>query len=199
MDRQARADAVAVILLAAGGSRRLGHPKQLLPFKGRTLLRHAAEIVASIPARTRIVVLGHEAQKMQEELRGLPLQVVLNPSWTEGASTSIGAAVRALPGSVDAALFLLCDQPMISTALVTKIVETWTASRTPIVACAYGGTAGAPALFARSLFGELLALTGDVGAKHIIAAHTQQASLIPFPEGTIDIDTQQDYDTSNHF
>lgn len=189
--RKTQLPSVSIILLAAGRSSRLGKPKQLLPYKGTTLLRYAASTALSSQADSTYVILGSEAEKLKGELHGLPVQVVNNPDWGLGISTSIVTGVRALPQSVDAALIMLCDQPRVSTQLLDSIIENHRSAGKPVVACEYGGTLGVPALFARSLFPELVKLKGDQGAKSVIQKHTTDAIAIPFPDGIFDIDELQ--------
>jgi len=199
MDSVAQTGSIAIIILAAGGSRRLGRPKQLLPYKGRTLLRHAAEVAVTSEAIVKMLVLGSEAERMKKEIHDLPLKLIINNHWNEGISTSIRAAVQALPGSVEAALFMLCDQPMVSSGLISRMIDARASPGKPIVACEYAGTVGVPALFSRAYFDELSALEGDTGAKRVITTHIQDVFRVPFPEGSIDIDTPEDYDTSDRF
>jgi molybdenum cofactor cytidylyltransferase len=183
---------IAAILLAAGSSTRLGAPKQLLNYRGRSLLRHAAEtaLASSVPALH--VVVGFEAERMKAELGGLDLHFADNPNWNEGIASSIRAGISSLPHSVDAALILLCDQPLITAQVLNEMINAYAGRGKPIVACEYGGTVGVPVLFARSFFPELLRLQGDRGAKQLITQNLDQVTAIPFPGGSVDIDTPAD-------
>jgi len=183
---------IAAILLAAGGSTRLGAPKQLLNYRGRSLLRHAAETVLASSVPALHVVVGFEAERMKAELGGLDLHFADNPNWNEGIASSIRAGISSLPHSVDAALILLCDQPLITVYVLNEMVNAYTATGKPVVACEYGGTVGVPVLFARSFFPELLRLQGDRGAKQLITQNLDQVTAIPFPGGSVDIDTPAD-------
>jgi molybdenum cofactor cytidylyltransferase len=183
---------IAAIILAAGSSRRMGTPKQLLRYQGRSLLRHVTEIVLSSSADEVFVVLGAEFEKMAEEVRTLPVQVIHNDSWPEGLSSSIKAGIARLPGDATAAIILLCDQHRISTDLLNRMIGESRISPSSIVACAYGGTLGVPALFPRSLFPDLSRLTGDRGAQELIRAQIARVRSVPFPDGTADIDTIED-------
>lgn len=185
---------VGIIVLAAGGSSRLGTPKQLLPYRGRTLLRHATETALAAAVGPVVVVLGADAERMRSELDGLYVRAVENPRWAEGLSTSLQAGLDALEalGHIDAALIATCDQPLVTADLLRELVGAYAASRPALVACEYAGAAGVPALFDRSLFVSLRALTGDVGARSVIARHRATAVVVPFPDAARDVDTAED-------
>jgi molybdenum cofactor cytidylyltransferase len=141
-----------------------------------------------------VVVIGAEAARMRAEVAGLDIQVVENPRWSDGLSTSVRTGLAALEsaGSFDAAVFTTCDQPGITPDLLREMIRTYAASRPPIVACAYGGTVGVPALYDRSLFVELRELRGDAGAKRVIERHRSHVVTVPFPEAAPDVDTTDD-------
>jgi molybdenum cofactor cytidylyltransferase len=187
--------AVAILLLAAGGSSRMGTCKQLLNYKGHSLLRHTAEIAVSSRASMTIVVLGAHAIRLKEELAGLPLEFAENGLWQEGIGSSIQAGVSALPSTVAGVIIMLCDQPLVSRELLNTIIGAYRSSGKGIVASEYAGTQGVPALFDRSFFPALLSLNGNTGAKSLITGSPGDVHGIPFPEGSIDIDTPADYRT----
>jgi molybdenum cofactor cytidylyltransferase len=145
-----------------------------------------------------VVVLGAEAARMRAELAGLDVRVAENPDWAEGLSTSLRAGVEALDpptagdAPVDAALFTTCDQPLVTADTLRAVIAAYAASRPPIVACAYGGTVGVPALFDRSLFAELIELPGDAGAKRVIERHLAAVARVPCPDAAFDIDNAAD-------
>jgi molybdenum cofactor cytidylyltransferase len=183
---------IAILLLAAGSSSRFGSPKQLLPYKGRALIRHLTEVALESNADQTYVILGSNSERMLSELRLLSLRIVENSAWKEGLASSIRAGVRALPNDVDAAIIMLADQPFVSREILNALIEKHRTSDKPIVASEYAGTVGVPALFARSLFPELLKLRGDRGAKAVIQRHENDVAGIPFPQGEVDIDRQTD-------
>jgi molybdenum cofactor cytidylyltransferase len=182
---------IGLVVLAAGASVRLGRPKQLLRHGGRSLLRAAAEEAVRSGCKPVVVVLGAEAERLEPELHGLDVSVVVNTRWREGMSTSVQAGIEAL-GAVDAAVMMLCDQPFVTAPLLRRLVEAHEQGRR-LAACEYGGGLGVPALFDRALFPELQALEGDKGARKVLAAHAAEAARIPFPEGAVDVDTLEDY------
>lgn len=200
MRGDADAGAVAVVVLAAGGSHRLGTPKQLLPFRGRTLLRHAVEVAveaASAPTAGEsvddpavVVVLGAEAERLRAELRGLPVVVVVNSEWATGVGSSVRTGLQAA-GEVPGCLFVAADQPFVTADLLRGMLAMFRGGA-PIVACAYAGTLGVPALFDRAYFGELAGLEGDAGAKRIIERHRDVVRIVEFERGATDVDTQDD-------
>ncbi|MEB3231106.1 MAG: nucleotidyltransferase family protein [Leptolyngbyaceae bacterium] len=189
---------VSLILLAAGASTRMGTAKQLLPYGGRSLLRHAAEVAIASICDGVIVVVGSQAERMRSELLHLPLQVVENLRWTEGMGSSIQAGLTeaiARQPDLGAVLIMLADQPLLTSSSLNQFVLRYQQTQCPIVAATYGGTLGVPALFDRRLFPDLAHLPAAVGAKSLIKRYATQAETISLPEGAIDIDTPMDYNS----
>lgn len=186
---------VAGIILAAGAASRMGQPKLLLPWKGEALIRHAVRVALGADLEPVVVVTGSRAQDIQNALLGLTVNVIYNPDWEAGQSTSVRAGIRALPPQVRAALFLLGDQPFVSVELIRKIVETYSSSRSaiPILAPFVGEKRSNPVLFDRSIFDVLCGLQGDAGARSIFAQHPPQAMQWPDERLLLDIDTPEDY------
>jgi len=187
---------IAAVILAAGASSRYGQPKQLLHYEGRSLLRRAAEATADSCCRPIVVVLGASARLCADELRGLPVHLTENTKWMEGMGGSLRtgiAVVSALKPEVVGAVVMLCDQPLVSAQIIEALAQRYRESGAPIVASAYARTLGVPALFDRSLFGQLLSLRGDGGARRIIERSGGDVAAVPFPGGIVDIDTPQDY------
>ncbi len=181
----------AIVILAAGGSSRLGEPKQRLIYKGRPLLSHVCAIaLAAAPDRVT-VVLGQGA----EELRGLipkGVSVVVNPDWAEGLSSSIQAGLRDLVKETEVAVLILGDQPLVTPEHLRSLISL-VDDRSPIAGSQYpDGQPGVPAAFHRSIFPELLALRGDAGAKAVLSRRPNLRT-IPAPP-LVDIDTRDDYD-----
>lgn len=187
---------VGIIILAAGGSRRLGTPKQLVrEASGETLIARAARMALAADCGPVVVVLGASAEKVRPALDTLPVMVVVNEQWETGMAGSLRLGLMALAGTgteADAALVMLCDQPAVTPALLNRVVETHRATGHALVVCEYDGTAGVPALFGSALFPALLALQGEEGARRVIKAYVGPQSRLPFPEGKRDVDTPAD-------
>jgi CTP:molybdopterin cytidylyltransferase MocA len=179
---------LAAVVLAAGGSARLGRPKQLLEIGGETLVRRAARLALEAGFDPVLVVLGAQAREIAQALEGLALTILENRGWEEGLASSIRAGVAALPQSVEGAAFLLCDQPALELGVLRDLRRTFEADPSRPAGCAYAASVGIPALFPRSYFQALAELGGDKGAKGLL----REASLVAFPAGQTDLDTPED-------
>jgi molybdenum cofactor cytidylyltransferase len=188
---------VGLIILAAGASTRMGTPKQLLPYRERSFIRYITESAIASVCQPIAVVLGANAERIKPEISQLPVQIVENQQWAEGMSSSIRVGLEALLGvnqNLEAVAIALCDQPFVSSQTLDRIVEVFHFTDKPIIASEYAGTLGVPVLFSRSLFSELMALKSNEGAKQLIKRHIHEVFSVPFPEGSIDIDTPTDYE-----
>jgi molybdenum cofactor cytidylyltransferase len=187
---------VGAVVLAAGSSSRMGVPKQTLRFRGQTMLRRAALAALGAGCRPVVVVTGAHAEQFRGELRGLNVVEVLNDLWETGMASSVRAGVEGLVGAdseVAAAVLMLCDQPHVSAEVIKGLVAAYRATGSPVVASAYGGGFGVPALFGRALFAELARLEGAAGAKQVIKRHAAAAHFLSFPGGEVDVDTPDDF------
>lgn len=182
-----------VVILAAGGAKRFGALKQLLEFEGESLLRRAVKLANEIVFERAIVVHGPKATKCQREIAEFHATSVVNEYWEYGVASSLKLGIRSLPADASAALIILCDQPLVRAPQLQALIERWTGSREKIVAGAYGGTVGVPAIIPRKFFAELMELAGDHGAKSVLSAHERDVLQVPLPEAEMDIDTQDDY------
>ena len=182
----------SLVLLAAGDSRRLGSPKQLLRIGGETLLRRAAREACDSGAREVIVVLGFQADVMRAEINGLRARAIENAAWREGIASSIRTGVGALDPSAGGVILAVCDQPRMTATHCNALIRAAESAPARAAASFYGGSPGVPAFFPRALFADLLALTGDRGAKGILTAQRERLVTVAWPDGAIDIDTAED-------
>lgn len=183
---------VAGVVLAAGGSKRLGKPKQLLLWQGEPLVHRAARLALEADLHPVMVVCGAESEQVKQAVSDLPVQTVENPDWQSGQSTSIRAALQNLPSNVGSAVFLLVDQPYVSLPLLRGLVDRHTRTLSSIVAPLVDGQRGNPVLFDRETFPDLLALQGDVGGRALFSRFSPD--WLPWHDSRLltDIDTPHD-------
>lgn len=186
---------VAGIVLAAGAASRMGQPKQLLDWGGAPLVRVVALAALAAGLNELLVVTGRASEQVEQALADLSARCVYNAEYAQGQGTSLRAGVAALSPQTDAALILLGDQPFVTPATIAAIVAAWRSDGPPIVAPRYRGVRGNPVLFARPLFPELLAVTGDQGARAILAARAGSIQYVDFDDDRplADIDTIEEY------
>lgn len=192
---------IGIIILAAGASVRLGRPKQLLRFEGKTLLERIAENALAPDLKT-VVVLGANSEKIGKSVENLPVEIVFNKDWQSGMSSSIVVGLKHLleiQTDLQAVIILLCDQPFVDKNTIYKLIETQKETKKSIVASEYAETIGVPALFTREVFDELLKLDKKNGAKSIIRKYAgNDLARISVPEAAFDIDTQADFERLKH-
>lgn len=191
---------VGVIILAAGSSSRLGQPKQLVEYAGKSLLQRMIDEANKMKFGVRLVVSGGNSEIIFRKIKLHQFERVENQNWLEGIGSSIKVGTeRALeinPG-LEHLLILLSDQPYVSTDVIRSLCNAQLATRTGITASRYGSVVGVPAILSKSYFQDLLALHGDQGAKKIIQQAETNVHLIDFPNGEIDIDTPADLQKLN--
>jgi molybdenum cofactor cytidylyltransferase len=188
---------IAIIILAAGTSSRLGSPKQLLSYKGKNLLRHTVDEALETGCASVFVVLGANSELLRKELKDKPVSIVENTGWQEGMASSIRYGLETITKTIlrpNSIIFMVCDQPYVSSSLLLSLMKKKNETGMPIVASSYEDKTGTPALFHRSLFPALMELTGDKGARKLIADNPGKVATVPFPEGITDIDTKEDYE-----
>jgi molybdenum cofactor cytidylyltransferase len=179
----------ALVLLAAGGSRRLGEAKQLLRFGDESLVRRAARLgLATAPAEA-VVVCGAQADAVWGEVADLPLRKLVCAQWEAGLGESLALALGALSDDIDGALVLLCDQPALDAAHLLALRDAWRTDPLRAAASAYAGVLGVPALLPRSWFAALAGGGHDRGARDLLRAHADQVHAVAAPPLAEDIDT----------
>ena len=188
-----RAPRIAAIVLAAGLSSRMGSNKLLQEWRGKPLLRWTVEAALRSAARPVVVVTGNEAAKIEAALKGLDVRFTHNPDYREGLSASLKAGLAAVPHSADGALVLLGDMPEVSAALIDRMLAGFSpADNRSICIAVHERKRGNPVLWARRFFPAIEALTGDAGAKHLLALHEELVCEIDADEGVLrDIDTPE--------
>lgn len=185
---------IACIVLAAGGSRRLGRSKQLVRYRLRPLVVHAVTAARrALPAAPLIVVVGAEALKVRLVLRrdGCVASVVANARWAEGLATSLHAGLAAAPRDARAALVLLVDQPRVDAAALERLLRAWRRRPGLPAAARYEGRSGVPAVLPRRHWRALRSLQGDQGARAWLRG-VRTLTSVDMPEAVVDIDTPAD-------
>ena len=186
-----------IIILAAGSSSRFGNTKQLLHFKGKTLLQHTMEEAAEAGAEPVVVVTGANADEISKEIKNEKIEIVFNKDWEQGMASGIIIGLKkaiSLNNKMEKAIIAVCDQPFISSSLFQQLYQKQNESAKYIVACCYADTIGTPALFTQKYFDVLMKLKGDEGAKKLMKTYSEDVATVDFPKGYIDIDTKEDYE-----
>jgi molybdenum cofactor cytidylyltransferase len=175
----------------------MGRPKQLLPVGGRPLLRRVAEAALAAPVSPVIVVLGAQAMKIAPCLDGLDVHAIVHAAWAEGMGSSLRAGMRevlrAAP-QIEAVIVALADRPDFSATHAAQLIVTHARTGRSIVASESGGTRLPPVLFGKKHFPELLALSGEAGARAVIEAHPEDVATVPLAAAAADLDTPEDYE-----
>jgi molybdenum cofactor cytidylyltransferase len=186
---------IAILLLAAGSSSRLGRSKQLLSITGQPLLLKSVKAAIESGIKNITVVLGANEQAHREVITDAGVQVVVNTAWKKGMGNSLKVGLSYLlqqTPKAEAVITMVCDQPLINSDQLLKLVFEYESSESTIVASFYQGVAGVPVLFDRTLFPELLSMSDEAGAKKMLQQHPHLVKTVPFPGGEIDIDTEDD-------
>ncbi|WP_318342912.1 nucleotidyltransferase family protein [Flagellimonas baculiformis] len=186
---------IAVVVLAAGGSTRLGRPKQLVEFKGKTLLERTMDNVDNLGFQTKILVLGANLKDIQEKIDGEGYSVVFNEEWEQGMASSIKIGLEAalsIENELDHVLFLVSDQPFLELENLHKLVHTQLTQKPMATYSQYGNDIGVPAIFGKETFPLLLQLEGDEGAKKLMHLEGFDFCTETFKKGVFDVDTEED-------
>jgi molybdenum cofactor cytidylyltransferase len=192
---RAQSATIGAVLLAAGGSERLGRPKQLLRHRGSTLVRRAATAALEAGCSPVVVVTGARHEAIRAELELAAVEIVHNRDWSRGIAGSIRVGVKrvaAASPAVAAVVLLASDQPALDRGVIERLVAAFDGKPGRRVACAYAGTVGVPALFERELFDALTRLDGDRGAQPLLLAEPGLLARVPWPEGEHDVDLPGD-------
>jgi molybdenum cofactor cytidylyltransferase len=186
---------IAAVVLAAGRSTRMGAINKLIAeIGGKPLVRIAAEQALASRASPVIVVTGHQREKVEAALDGLPVRLVHNPDYAEGLGTSLKAGIAAVPAEADGAIVCLGDMPQVDSALIDKLIAAFDPERGALVVVpSIGGRRGNPVLWSRRFFPDLMAVQGDIGARHLIGAYAEAVVEVPVAgeAALIDVDTPE--------
>jgi molybdenum cofactor cytidylyltransferase len=197
MSAQQNRSGVAAVVLAAGMSRRMGTPKQLLRMGDETILERTLKNVRASNSSEIILVLGHAAEDVQKTIATEGLKVVVNPDYEQGMGTSLRSGLAAVGSDAKAAIIALADQPWISPDTFNRLIECHQECKPQIIVPMYKGFRGNPVLLDRSVFHEMQALQGDVGCRAIFGDHTAGIRKLPVDDAGIllDIDSRSDFET----
>ncbi len=188
----------SLIILAAGASTRMGSPKQLLQYEGQSLVARISTTATAANLGNVFIVLGAKEKLIKKEIKNHPVSLVLNPDWQEGMATSVVAGLEAAlqkNENIEGVIFMVCDQPFVSSELLRVLVNVYEQTNCAIVASDYGKVIGIPAFFHKKIFPELLTLKGDVGAKFLIQKYKAERETVAFPKGIFDVDTVSEYES----
>ncbi len=183
---------VHVIVLAAGASRRLGQPKQLVRLQGRPALHLVLSTAVAVASNAVTVVVGAHAQELSYLLAHSPASSVVNKQWEEGIASSLRCGLAATPPSADALLVLLGDQVCVTSDDLKRLLAAWNGQDSVIAAASYAQGVGVPAIFPRAYFSELAELRGDEGARKVLQRNPDRVVRVPMPNAAIDLDTPAD-------
>ena len=184
------------IVLAAGSSLRMGQPKQLLSLEGRPLLEHVVAVACASQLDEVVVILGADHQLITQRVRWGRARTLVNPDHASGMSTSLRAGLAALGPDVERAMVIMGDQLGVSPQLLDRLLELHAVSRRPAAAVSVGGVVQPPLVIRRDLWGEVMGVSGDVGARGLIRTRPKLvASLVlgTDVEHPVDIDTPEDW------
>src|SRR5262245_81412 len=180
------------IVLAAGGSKRFGSPKQLVRVDGRPLMHTVVSRAVDVTGHSTLVVLGANAAKLAPLLRHTPATIVINRDWSEGLASSIRAGVARLPGFCTGVMLVLADQAAVTAEDLRRLAMAWRRQPDYIAAAQYGSTLGAPAIFPSAFFRDLTELRGDRGASVLFHRNPDRVVRVPMDSAALDIDTPED-------
>ena len=188
---------ISAVILAAGASSRMGGrtPKQLLRFKGTTLVRRAIQVALSVPVDQVIVVVGSNAQRVADDVGDLDVTVVLNDQWEEGLSTSLRGGLSAVGSDARGVFVYPSDMPLITTEMLQELLRRQQISGRPAAMSEVRGVLGVPVLITRTLFPSLMIQEGDMGGAQYLRAHPDLVEAVRFddPDLVRDVDRPDDY------
>ncbi|WP_373521919.1 NTP transferase domain-containing protein [Aquiflexum sp.] len=185
-----------IIILAAGSSSRLGQPKQLLLYKGKTLIIKAIETALWSSAHACVLILGANFESITKVVQNTNVDIIINHDWEKGMASGMQKGLDFLEKKLapDQVILMLCDQPFVDSELLNNLINKQTETGKGIIASHYNGISGVPVLFSSIYFSELYDLKGSEGAKKVLYKHSGDLAIVDFPDAAIDIDTLEDYE-----
>ncbi|WGH74256.1 nucleotidyltransferase family protein [Tenacibaculum tangerinum] len=183
-----------ILIMAAGSASRMGKTKQLLPYKNTTLLEHAIEQAQKSVVKNVYCVLGANKETIQEKIKHHPIEIIYNPNYKNGLSTSIAKGIEYIQEkNFDTVLIMLADQPHVTFEYLNSLIEISEKNPLKIIASKYQHTVGVPAIFPKKYFHNLMNLKGDKGAKSFLESPTAEIIKTTISNNLVDIDTPEDY------
>ncbi|WP_034045580.1 nucleotidyltransferase family protein [Wocania ichthyoenteri] len=190
---------ISIIILAAGASKRMGTPKQLLKWGNSTLLGNTIETALKLSVKEVIVVLGANYNAIKKEIKHYPITILNNEDWQKGLGKSLAFGVEYITSSkqkVDGILVILADQPLINAQFLNKLIDEFNKKEHPIIATSYKNKKyGVPVIFDKIYFEELLTLNDDYGAKHLLKKNKSLVKILIPELENLDLDLKADYES----
>jgi len=197
LPRIKRNNQITAILLAAGGSSRLGQPKQLIPFKNQLLINYILEQIKSGGLSNIRVILGSHFSDIKEKIKNKKLEIIHNPNWEEGISSSIKCGLTKLGPGTEAVIIFIVDQPFLNSELISEILQKFSTSKANIIAACVSGQIVHPVLYRKDIFSKLMELKGDVGGKAIFGNELVEKVNWDDKKLLLDIDSINDLEKIN--
>lgn len=182
---------LSILIPAAGASTRLGQAKQVIQFKGSTLLQRAVDCANAVDAIELIVVTGAHQEIITNSVTDASVQWLYNPDWQQGMGTSIAAGVSALDSASDGVLIFLCDQWALKADDLQLMVDSWHSDPGRIVTAISGGQTMPPVIFPSRWYQQLKQLSGEQGARYIIRQHPSMLTTVEMDNASFDLDTRE--------
>ena len=184
---------VSAIVLAAGASTRYGQCKQLVEINGSSLVRLSVDKLSALfPIHMITVVIGADSEAVAQAVSDMPVNIVANEHWQQGLASSLKAGLNSVEPDCRAVMITLCDQVLITAEHLRRLLDLWLADPSEIIASAYAGTVGTPAIIPAEFYPQVLALEGDAGAKSILKNNAGRVGTLPIPEAEFDLDVPAD-------
>lgn len=187
---------IGIVIMAAGGSRRMGRPKQLLAFEGISLIQKVIDTSISTQLAPIVLVLGAFEKEIKAALDQHVITIIENPHWESGMAGSLVIGLETIlqiDPAIDGVIFMVCDQPFVTKEVIDALINVQAATGFDAAACTYKGKMGTPALLLSTYFTALLQLKGDTGARKILQENSEKVALVNFDAGIFDIDTPEDF------